>query len=330
MKKIVAPNPGQFYHGVYPASAEGDETSVCPRSLQAYLDAVRRKQVAWVIFSHEWAESRTFPGEVVEWIHRANAAPYIRLMLRSTTEQYVCEPLFTLKNIVDGMFDGDLKAWGAAAAAKGVPLICEWGTEMNGAWFPWNATFNGGPTGASLFQAAYQLVAAVRAGGGHDITWVFHVNHESSSVADWNTIKSYDPGPDVTDWVGLSLYGAQLPTESQTPIFSERYGQVRSELTGLPGNRPVIISEFGCKKTDADPSGADAGAWAKDALTSILAGTWAELRGFSWWNEGWTNGAGKSPTEMRVQKVKPLEAVFSTQLKQNERRLVELPIVVAG
>jgi hypothetical protein len=332
MKKIVAPNSGHCYHGVYAATDEGDETSVSPESLQAYLGAVGREHVAWVMFSHEWAKSRVFPGDVVKWIDDAKAAPYIRLMLRSSTDQYVCEPVFTLKNILAGMFDDDLKAWGAAASAKGVPLICEWGTEMNGAWFPWNAIHNGGETGAGLFQDAYRhLITAVRDGGGRDVTWVFHVNHESNPAEDWNTVQSYDPGPDFTDWIGVSLYGAQFPNEPQKPIFSKRYARVRPELTSLPGNRPVMISEFGCTKTDADPTSADVGEWAKDALSSIIAAKkrWPELRGFSWWNEGWKNGDGKSPTEMRVQKLKPLQDVFSTQLKENERRLVECPIVAA-
>jgi hypothetical protein len=41
VQKIVAPVSG-IYHGVYPATAEGDETSVSLQSLSDYLSAVKR------------------------------------------------------------------------------------------------------------------------------------------------------------------------------------------------------------------------------------------------------------------------------------------------
>jgi hypothetical protein len=330
MKKIMTPPKDLIYHGVYPAEKEGDETSVSPKSLKAYLDAVGRRQVAWVVFSHEWSKGSAFPGDVVDWIDREGAVPYIRLMLRSSMAKFACEPKFTLEKIVGGAFDHELRAWGTSAAAKGVPLICEWGTEMNGAWFPWNASHNGGEAGPGLFQAAYRrLVTIIRTAGARNTTWVFHVNHENDPKdTKWNTFQVYDPGPEFTDWVGISLYGAQMPNEARTPKFSERYKEIRSELTTLAGTRAVMISEFGCTKTDAVPSGDDAGEWAKDALATILKGSWPEVRGFSWWNEGWSNGTGKSPTEMRVQEVKPLADVFVAALKKTEKLLAECPSLI--
>ncbi len=330
MKKIVAPPAARVYHGVYPAGPDGDETRVSPESLKAYLGAVGVQHVAWVYFSQEWSRCRTFPAREVEWIHRAGAAPYIRLMLRSSTEQFVCEPLFTLQQIAAGVFDDDLERWGKAAAAVGVPLICEWGTEMNGAWFPWNATHNGGAAGPGRFKEAYRrVVNTIRDSGGRDVTWVFHVNHDNFPAVEWNTIPSYDPGADVTDWIGLSLYGAQLPTDTDVPVFSRRYGEVRDQLLQLPGGRPVMICEFGHTRTVADPTGADAARWARDALESILSGKWPEVRGFSWWNEGWENGGGVPPTQMRVQEVTPLREVFRLLVKGNPR-LVEAPLVAGG
>src|SRR6202030_1982811 len=101
MRKIFAP-AGRVYHGVYPAGAEGDETGVSPQTLQDYLSAVGREHVAWIYFSHEWSKCRKFPADTVTWIIRTGPAPYIRLMLRSSMEQFVCEPVFTLERISAG------------------------------------------------------------------------------------------------------------------------------------------------------------------------------------------------------------------------------------
>lgn len=93
-------------------------------------------------------------------------------------------------------------------------------------------------------------------------------------------------------------------------------------------SRPVMISESGCTKTAADPSGLDAAQWARDALNSILDGKWPELRGFGWWNEGWSNGSQFGPTEMRVQKVPALGEAFRELLGTGDH-LVESPIVAS-
>jgi Glycosyl hydrolase family 26 len=346
MAKIVAPEPGQLYHGVYPAGATGAENNVSPQSLQDYLAAVGRKKVAWVYFSHEWRkgqESRKFPADTVAWIKQAGAAPYIRLMLRSSTEQYVCEPLFTLEAIAGGEFDCNLEAWGKAAADSKVPLLCEWGTEMNGMWFPWNAVHNGGPKGPALFKDAFRrVVQAVRNGGGKDVTWVYHVNHESSPAAEWNALNAYDPGPDFSDWVGVSLYGAQVPTDTEAdyPVFSARFQEVLEQLKDMLQGQPVMVSEFGFTQTvdrrvpktpekqwPVEPAGKKAATWARDALESFLSIRWPEVRGFSWWNEAWENEQGVPATEMRVQQLDALKDEFRSQFKKYADRLVEAPIV---
>jgi hypothetical protein len=325
MAKIIAPEAGHVYHGVYPGGASGDEADVTQAHLDEYLKAVGQKRVAWVYFSHEWSKSRAFPAKQVDWIHRSGAAPFIRLMVRSSSDPFVCEPCYTLKAIASGRFDGDLKAWGESAALAGIPLICEWGTEMNGMWFSWNAVHNGGAAGASLFQDAFRrVVGAIREGGGKHITWVFHVNHENSPDAGWNQLEKYDPGPDFADWVGVSLYGAQLPSDTQWPVFSERMEDVYKRLEKLPGGRPIMVCELGFTYTKGHAPAADPVAWAKDALGGLLSGRWPLIRGFSWWNEGWPNDP-PPPTEMRVQAIPGMGSLFRAQLKNNPR-VVDVPI----
>lgn len=327
MSKIAAPGNGRIYHGVYPGGANGAETDVTKPHLDEYLAAVGRKSVAWVYFSHEWTTSRTFPVNAVDWIHATGAAPFVRLMLRSSDDQYVCEPLFTLKAIAGGKFDDDLKAWGRAAAARGVPLICEWGTEMNGMWFPWNAAHNGRKVGTQLFKDAYaRIVKAIRAGGARDIvTWVFHVNHDNNPDEEWNTIDKYDPGPDLADWIGVSLYGAQLPTDKDWPVFSTRMERVYQVIESLPGkSRPVMICEFGFNYNKPMVATADPVKWADDALRALLSGRWPRVGGFAWWNEGWPNDGNVAPTEMRVQQIPGMSDLFRKLL--SDPKVLETPV----
>src|SRR5208337_2370803 len=264
-----------------------------------------------------------FPTATVQWIHNHGATPYIRLMFRSSTMQNVQEPIFKLKDIDAGEFDEDLVDWGKTAGSLGYPLIAEWGTEMNGDWFSWNAKHNGLAAGAELFNGVYQrIVRKTRDAGAKNVTWVFHVNHRNGPDEPWNKLESYDPGPEFTDWIGVSLYGAQRPDEATWPVFSERMATVYPCLADLEGNRPIMVCEFGF--TDGNPKGKP-GPWAKDALDSLLSDRWPRIKGFSWWNEGWPDDQ-HGRTEMRLQRVKELADVFRTKLVKNDK-VVDQPIV---
>ncbi len=175
MPRIASPPAGKLYHGVYPGGQSGEEDDITRADVQSYVDTVGQ-DVAWVYFSHNWYKSRAFPRATAEMIRNAGAVPFIRLMLRSSAEQNVAEPLFTLDAIIAGEFEADLDAWGVAAREFGTPLLVEWGTECNGEWFPWNGAWNGAdatdgfgdpdtPDGPERFVAAYRHIAArIRAG----------------------------------------------------------------------------------------------------------------------------------------------------------------------
>jgi hypothetical protein len=319
--KIGLPGDGKLYHGVFPGGPKGDESAPTLDDLTPY-ETKSGRRVAWVFFSHEWFKGRAFPDDTVQWIHRHGAAPYIRLMLRSSTKQNVAEPLYRLEDIAAGKFKDDLAAWGKAAGRVGFPLIAEWGTEMNGKWFSWNASFHGKAAGTELFKRAYQtIVNTTRDAGARNVTWVFHVNHEDDPADAWNHLEKYDPGTDYTDWIGVSLYGAQAPDEQSWSVFSKRMAEVYPRLEKLPGDRPIMVCEFGF--TDGNPRG-QPGVWAKDALDSLFAGRWPRIKGFSWWNEGWDDD-DHGRTEMRLQEVPELANVFHAEIAKNDK-VVDEPL----
>ncbi len=305
-KRIGVPPPGAYYHGVYPGQKNLEEYQITPAALYAYEQVVGRK-VAWVYFSNDWFASRAFPLATAQWIRSRNAVPFIRLMLRSSSETYVAEPLYSLEAILRGDFDSDLKAWGQAAKAFGTPVLVEWGTEVNGQWFSWNGRWNGGPTlGPQRFRDTYRhIVQTIKSVGADNLTWVWHVDAYDDPEAEWNRLENYYPGHDVVDWIGVSVYGAQEPAENNTQTFADGMNSVMPRLARLAPDKLVVVAEFAV--TAGNPR-VNAVQWAEAALSGILSNQWPQLRGFAWWNEAFDT------TEMRVQVIPGLKEVFRQKL----------------
>lgn len=314
---------GPRYHGVYPGGVTGWEDDITDADVQGYELAVGH-QVAWVYFSHNWFHGRDFPSDTVQMIRDRGSVPWVRLMMRSERDSVdSADPVYNLEAIRAGDFDPDLQAWGAAAAQVDGPIIAEWGTEMNGQWFSWNGVYHGRAEGAELFAETYQhIVAQVALGGADNITWVLHVNDGADPDRDWNRMAAYDPGPQVCPWVAVSVYGQQVPTESDWWSFRESLDGAWPELTELAGDRPIVLAEFG---VTAGASG-DPVVWAEHALRDIQDERWPALRGLSWWNETWQNDDDPShDTEMRVAEIPGMSEVFAEQLS---RGVTERPVVV--
>jgi hypothetical protein len=317
--KVGIPPAGHLYHAVYPGGVTGEEDDVTSEGLRSYEQLVG-KSATWVYFSHNWFRGRSFPMQTASWVRDAGSVPYIRLMLRSDAIQGHAEPTFTLSRILKGEFDADLRAWARAAREFGSPLIVEYGTEVNGEWFPWNGIWNGAgtldgygdpssPDGPERFRDTYRRIIGIcREEGAHNITWVFHVNNQDIPEESWNRLEGYYPGDDWIDWLGVSVYGAGTPMDSEWPQFRELMDQVYLRLAALSPSKPIILAEFGV--TVGNPLG-DQAAWAESALTDLTALRWSRVIGFSWWNEAWQNDDNPAHnTNMRLQDNPALAKVF--------------------
>jgi beta-mannanase len=233
-----------------------------------------------------------------------------------------------------GKFDEDLRTWCKAAAQVKYPILSEFGTEMNGEWFPWNGIWNGGgkttgygdpglADGPERFRDAYRHIITVCLGSGaRNITWVFHVNGVDQPDDDWNRFENYYPGDDYIGWLALSQYGALTPTQEERIDFGPAFEQVYSRLTRLSPEKPVIVAEFG---STANAVSVDQAVWAESALQVIKEKAGkpnSRLVGFSWWNEGWQNDDNADhDTNMRVQDNKPLSDVFMNEVAKDSRVL---------
>lgn len=318
---VNLPPKGQIYHAVYPGheGGTGEEDDITLEDLSSYEQTVG-KSAAWVYFSHNWYHGKNFPMETASWIRDSGSVPFIRLMLRDSDKPYKKNRKFTLKRILKGKFDEDLHAWARDARDFGSPLIVEFGTEVNGEWFPWNGKWNGDgkkkgygdptyPNGPERFRDAYRhIINIMREEGASNITWVFHVNNDDVPNKPWNRFEKYYPGNDYIDWIGVSVYGAQTPTDEEWPMFSDMMDEVYPRLESLSESKPIVILEFGV--TSGNPLG-DQAEWANAALTDLTAINWPRIIGFSWWNEAWQNDSDSDhDTNMRVQDNPDLADVF--------------------
>ncbi len=289
MQAIAVPAAGSMYHGVFPAGTQHDPaTDISLDALDAYEGTVGRK-VAWVYFDDEWLFSRAFPLEMARSIRDRGSVPFIRLMMRSQKVPLVTDPVFTLDRIIAGAFDSDLRSWADAAKQFATPLIVEYGTEINGDWNPWSAPYNGGlDLGPPKFRQAYHhIVDLMRAEGAANITWALHYNSQSFPGDDpRNVPRVWYPGDDVVDWVGISAYGSERSNDQRCPTFRSLIEGILPQLRAATATKPIFVFEFA--STRGNP-GCPQTPWVDQALADLVGGRWPDLRGFSWWQQSFTD-----------------------------------------
>jgi beta-mannanase len=248
-------------------------------------------------------------------------------MLRSESKFESAEFVYTPQNIIDGKFDDDLRVWCDDARNFGSLLLAEYGTEVNSDSFPWSGVVNGAeekngygdPTladGPERFRDAYRhIIAICRTEGAVNITWVFHIDIESTPDESWNQFENYYPGDEWINWIGISVYGTYTPMSPYYSIFRISMDRIYPRILKLAPDKPIIVAEFGTAKNNPF---VDQVVWTRNALTDITSLRYQNLIGFSWWNEAWINDANRAhDTTMRVQDNPDLGALFREMVGDN-------------
>ena len=128
-------------------------------------------------------------------------------------------------------------------------------------------------------------------------------------------MENYYPGDKWIDWVGISVYGTYGPQSSYVNKFRAGMDEIHARIVKLAPHKPIIIAEFGTAKNNPK---LDQVQWAREALTAITSLHYANLIGFSWWNERWQNDDDPlHDTTMRVQDNSELASVFQELVGKN-------------
>lgn len=315
--RLQAPAGGSAYHSAY-FSMKPNETVYTSAWISQWV-TMTGKQPAVIVFSNHWGANGklhiAFPAETVQTIWDAGSVPDLRMM--AWTRDWSSrgrDPVISMQRIIDGRFDRAMRRWFIDARNLGIPMMVEFGIEVNGEWFPWNGKWNGAgrrdgygdpayPDGPERFIDAYRhLHDLAGSADADDLTWAFHADVGSYPHKAWNQPVMYYPGDAYVDWVLFSDYGEQKPTENYWETFAERLGDpgnpdsVYSRLRAIAPAKPFGVIEFGV----TDNGDGDKAQWYADAYDSFTPqGNLYDVAIASVWSEKWHNGDG-SLSDLRV------------------------------
>jgi Glycosyl hydrolase family 26 len=296
--KLLSPVSGAYFGAFtdFNTPTTFTEDDVRAAKIDAFERRAGRKPV-WIYFSQSWYRGLSFPRERVLTIWRHGQVPYIAFMPASgvfygpgPAQQYP-EQHFTLQRIIEGEFDTALRAWADAARDANIPILLDFGTEVNDGWGTWNASWNGAgqtdgyddpayPDGAERFRDAYRhLVTLFRQEGATNVTWFFHADSYQQSEW-WNKLALYYPGDDYVDWLGISVYGSLFPNVPMLPFTAKLdTSGVYTDLTAM-SKRPTAIVEMGV----VDNAARGKPAWIRQAFAALRSGRYPRVQAATWWN----------------------------------------------
>jgi len=250
--KLMAP-PNGMYHCAFPDFG-GDEDNVTADAIREFVD-LAQKDIVWASFSNNWITEIKFPINDVNTIVAEGKIPYIRIMPKTSFTENKVDDLYTMQRIIDGEFDEAINKWFVDAKNSNTPLLVEFGTEVNGSWFPWNGKYHGGgdktgygdpnkADGPERFVDAYRhFVDICNANSADNITWFFHLDDNGEPNEEWNNFENYYPGDNYVDWLGVSVYG-QISKKDEYGSLEDKLDDIYSRITAL-SNKPIAILETG-------------------------------------------------------------------------------------
>ena len=306
--KLLPPEGNSIYFGAFPDFG-GDEEDISKQKIDDF-EALAQKNIMWAPFSQYWYRGLVYPQDKIHIINDEGVIPLVRMQPRSTTQEYVEETVFTMDNIINGNFDVELRTWARAAKTDNIPILIDFAVEMNGEWFPWNGSYNGGgtldgygnsshPDGPERYRDAYKhIIDIFRDEEVRHVTWLFHPTmHMLEPAAEWNEPKWYYPGDDYIDWIGVSIYGPLHPGQNYWDTYDEvlELSDAYQKILDISANKPFAILELGVTDHHSLGNKVD---WLEGAFDSILSNKYINFQAINYWHENWDNDG--SLTSLRI------------------------------
>lgn len=137
----------------------------------------------------------------------------------------------SVSGIVNGDYDGYLRAYADSVRNFGHAVVIGFGREMNARTRPWGYRH----VPASTFIAAWRHVVRLFAGQGADnVTWLWTLAADSSRTG---PIASWWPGASYVTWVGVDGYYYRR-SDNFAKFFGRTIDQVRAFT-----RKPLLLSE---------------------------------------------------------------------------------------
>lgn len=215
--------------------------------------------------------NRPFPSRAIDAVARHGATAVVSLELWTWHGRR--EGSY-LPAINQGDFDEFLRSWARAAKEDGRRVLLRFGFEFNGDWFTWS----GEPAAyVAAFRHAHDIFRDVGAG---NVEWVWAPNIVSCPDTDANDMHRYYPGDDYVDWVALDGYnfGDHHDEWHRWQSFEDVYAAALRDFARRYGDKPLIITEFGC----APGKPGQRAAWIREAFGCLQR--FPQVRAAIWFN----------------------------------------------
>ncbi len=291
----VTPPPvtptGSIYLGALMKGEEYQAASPKPTTAPCYAQYQKYTDTPWDCDTYDKFESNagkkisilhyrqpapwfqtTFYGDVADKMTSRGAIPLISMF--SSRDQPTTQPEIQLRDIANGSYDTQIKAWATNVKNYGKPFFLRFNWEMNGNWYEYGRQAKANP--ADYVDAWRHFHDVTVANGATNINWVWCPNivHTGSTP-----LTSLYPGEAYVDWTCMDGYNfagtRNAPWLSFTGVFQQTY----SELLSLAPNKPIMIAE-----TSSSELGGSKPAWITSALRTELPNNFPKVKALIWFN----------------------------------------------
>jgi len=229
------------------------------------------------------AWNRCYIEDDLPWLERLKQLPRDMLLtwepwrIPPDEDRPFDQPDFALENIISGMYDSYIRAFGRELATFPRKIFLRTLHEMNGNWYPWCGTVNRN-SGKLFIDAWNHIRNLVNMEAPYGIEWVWSPYAHSYPATPYNTIENYFPGDDALDWVAIDGYNWGSSREWSTwRSFEEIFSDAYKTLTSIT-RRPFMIGEVACGE-----SGGSKELWIREALKA-LKGQFSKIEILVWFD----------------------------------------------
>lgn len=264
-----------------------------------------KKKPSIVSWYQDWGATDGSQNFQTEWMDQVLSHGSIPLVTWEPwraipTPQGVNQPDFTLRNIINGVFDNYIRKWAQASKAWGYSYFLRFAQEMNGNWYPWDEEVNGNKPGEYIlaWRHVHDIFTAY---GVTNVTWVWSPNGEYPGALSFSEVY---PGDQYVNWVAMDAFNWGTTQGTTWQTFSQIFGQSYKDMLKLTA-KPLMIAETAC----AEQGGSKA-EWIADTFGTQLPHNFPGIRAIIWFNQD-------KQRDWRIESSPSSQSAFANAIKSN-------------